>query len=618
MKKRDRYRWCAAFVMSFAVLVVYLFFSTVIFEKLIETEGSFKRISEETFFELQGDDYVFIEWSQQPCVLSDFYQSLQLKGTVFCENETYSAEKEYGIVLKSQDAIYLAKADPQNGKTAMSNKVAQGYTLASDNILLNVKIPTITLKNEKYDLYIWDYESPNISGLCYTGISFQKTDNGFAQFWGSECRNITSKTEAADVILSIDTLELIDQQTLSITGWATYDAIAPINQTVFVEIYNDPFAEPIATYQSTMLRRSGLGDYLGASVYDYCGFQLHAEMPSELCEIFYIRLVIADEDAYYRSNLRIAYQRNEETFDLVQWRNTTNDEPGDTSTLPVLEMASTMVETDNLYSEELSGFYYSYLDDQVDEKIDQLAATLFIDDLVIDGTMFTVRGHVDFAFEEYDDSRVILHILCKDRNRRAYQVSLEHKEEISEGIVPFEINIPAEYVPDKIEWSIFIDNGMVYHVQDYVAIYSEEGKPILCNSLAQMTEKPHIDGSMQFAIDMLSVDSGLLNVVGWVYSPVTDAMSQQVYLAFYQDLRREPSLIIETTQQIRPGLADNLGLKTSFDYSGYVVNLYTDEIDNTGVWYIRFILVNDGEFSISGRAVKIEHGTVTEYVMVQE
>ena len=171
-----------SFVASLILLVVYLVNSTAIFDKLIETENSFKQISESDFAKLEGDDYVFIEWAQDPQVLADFYQSLHLNSIVFCENEEYSANKEYGVVLKSDDTIYLARAQASNGKTAMNSKVSQGYKLASDNILLNVKIPTITLKNGKYDLYIRDYESADINGLCHTGITFVKSDKGFEQY----------------------------------------------------------------------------------------------------------------------------------------------------------------------------------------------------------------------------------------------------------------------------------------------------------------------------------------------------------------------------------------------------------------------------------------------------
>ena len=71
MKKLRRYGMLISFVASLILLVVYLVNSTAIFDKLIETENSFKQISESDFAKLEGDDYVFIEWAQDPQVLAE-------------------------------------------------------------------------------------------------------------------------------------------------------------------------------------------------------------------------------------------------------------------------------------------------------------------------------------------------------------------------------------------------------------------------------------------------------------------------------------------------------------------------------------------------------------------
>lgn len=481
MKKKLllRNRTLLGLCFSLIILTIYLVNANSLFRMLIQTEPALETITQKEFDRLRGDDYVVLKWVKQPEVSNDFLGSLLLDGVLYCEHEEISINKVHGVVLKSKENIYYFSVPAHNGKTAMENEINAGYKLASDNILLKANIPTVMFDDGFYRLYLFNYESDEIYGMCDTGLIFEKRGDTFSQYFGQSIDPL-GDIPFDSVRLSIDSIEQIGLNQIRVYGWANESFIDTQEQNVYVEFYNDPFEKPIATYHCSGIRRSGLGEYFGEERYDFSGFQLNVEKPKKLNDEFYIRLAIGDSQHIVRSHIRVAYRYDGNRYEMTEWRNTGDDQARGGNTL----ISDDLEKSDQsyVYSEQIKDFRFNYGEATIEKK-ENMHYIHTIDSALIDGPICRIEGLIGSDQEGLENAKIILDVRCSDRSNRAYypietEFVDDEREELSdaENMVRFVVQIPSEYVGNRMICHLLVDSTKRVHIADFQLERLDDGQ----------------------------------------------------------------------------------------------------------------------------------------------
>lgn len=183
---------------------------------------------------------------------------LILSGWSFSETKNDNTDKQIKILLKGKKNSYLINSSVQfrddvfryfqNNKKIKGNK--HGFS---------IEMPTLCLKNDIYQILIYDYENEENYGLAHTGITYIKDRKGFREYVPQPIKNIDNYKLVDNMVFSF-ILNDENQTSLDYIGSAYMPEFSKqeiLNSEIFIEFANKDTNE-IQTFETSRTQRLDL------------------------------------------------------------------------------------------------------------------------------------------------------------------------------------------------------------------------------------------------------------------------------------------------------------------------------------------------------------------------
>lgn len=202
----------------------------------------------------------------------DVFDSFNINGWAFCETASDNSNKEVWIILDNDHNTYVKKAELIK-RIDVAGKFKSNFNIKNVYHGVYSTVSTVGVKSGIYKVYLYCKENDEDYGLADTGIMIKKDSTGISKhIWNSSLLLDIFETDTnVNVKCSFDSVTLIDNNNLEISGWALVEGIDTSDQIVYVRIKDKD--GNTATYNTQKISRPDVATYFNNILYYDSGYK---------------------------------------------------------------------------------------------------------------------------------------------------------------------------------------------------------------------------------------------------------------------------------------------------------------------------------------------------------